>query len=202
MKGKEVLSQYIPESAVEQVFEWIENYKIHLKITRSRSTKLGDYRAPITHSNHRITVNHDLNRYSFLITFVHELAHLRVFESYGRKALPHGKEWKREYKVLMETFIDNGTFPDDINTVLKNSIVNSKASSTSDLALSRVLNKYNRQSAETHLEDLEEDSVFRIKTGRQFVKGARIRTRYKCRDLQNKRDYLFHPLTPVVPVQR
>ena len=197
MNEKAILSEYLPEKSVEQVYQWIIQYKIHFKISRRRSTKLGDYRPPIRNANHRISINHDLNPYSFLITFVHELAHLTVFEKHNRNVLPHGKEWKQDYKSLMQMFLDKNIFPDDINTVLKKSILNSKASSTSDLALSRVLSQYDKTEDHSKLESLETGTIFQIQNGRRFQKGERIRTRYKCLSQQNKRHYLFHPLTPV-----
>lgn len=197
MNEKAILSEYLPRKTVEQVYQWIIKYKIHFKITRRRSTKLGDYRPPIRSSNHRISINHDLNPYSFLITFVHELAHLKVFDKHNRNVLPHGKEWKQEYKSLMQMFLDNNTFPDDINAVLNKSIMNSRASSTSDLVLSRALSRYDKPADHSKLEALETGTVFQTQNGRRFKKGERIRTRYKCLNLQNKRYYLFHPLTPV-----
>ena len=200
MSDKEILSNYMPENAVNQVYDWIIENKIHFKITKSRRTKLGDYRPPIRHANHRITVNHDLNQYSFLITFVHELAHMKVFEKYNRDVLPHGTEWKQEYRDLMKGFLEGGIFPNDLKEVLSSSIQNSKASSTSDIRLSRALKKYDHKSPEVHVEDLEHGTVFMAQNGRQFVKGDKVRTRFKCQNLQNRRIYLFHPLTPVEAV--
>lgn len=201
MKEKEILAEYLPETAVDLVLEQIKRHKIFFKISKSRNSKLGDYRPPIRSSVHRISVNHDLNPYSFLITFVHEVAHLVVFEKYGNKVSPHGKEWKMAYRELMQPYLENGSFPEDIKTVLEKSLKNSKASSTSDLKLSRVLKKYDEPTEEIHVEELGEGDIFQIKTGRQFKKGERIRTRYKCQNLHNRRYYLFHPLTPVIPIQ-
>ena len=201
MTEKEILAQYIPETAVEPVYNSIVAYKIHFKITRSRKTKLGDYRPPIRHPYHRITINHDLNQYSFLITYIHELAHLLVYEQYKNRVAPHGKEWKQIYKDLMKEFLMLDIFPKDIETVLEKSIQNSKASSTSDLKLSRILQQYNEKpNGHIHVEELAPESIFETHNGRQFKKGERVRTRYKCQNLQNKRTYLFHPLTPVIPV--
>lgn len=200
MSEQEILAEYLPRKTVEQVYQWIVQHKIHLKISRKRNTKLGDYRPPFRNQNHRISINHDLNSYAFLITFVHELAHLRVFEKHKNKVLPHGKEWKEEYSSLMKLFLDNNTFPDDINQVLKKSIINSRASSTSDLALSRALMRYDKPTGHQNLETLESGTVFQAQNGRRFKKGEKIRTRYKCLNLENKRYYLFHPLTPVEQV--
>lgn len=200
MKGKEILAQYLPPASVDQVFDWIVEYKVHFKITKDRKTKLGDYRSPAPNTNHRITVNYNLNSYAFLITFVHELAHLIVFEEYGRKVAPHGEEWKYEYSLRLSNFLSPDIFPEDILKVLKKSVSKVKASSTSDLALSRVLRKYDPPGNEIKLEDVASNSVFEIEGGKRFVKGERIRTRYKCMNLQNKKYYLFHPLTPILLV--
>lgn len=197
MEEKNVLNEYLPEDAVEKAFSWIVDKDVHLKISKQRKTKLGDYRPPVYHTNHRISINHNLNKYSFLITFVHEFAHLLVWEKHKGKVDPHGKEWKNEYKSLMQNFLNKAIFPADLEKVLAKSIENSKASSTSDLKLSRVLKKYDDQSDFLTLEDLEEDAVFFIEGGRRFKKGQKQRTRYKCQNIDNKKIYLVHALTAV-----
>jgi len=201
MKEQEILAQYLPPQSVEMVYNWIIENKIHLKISKTRRTKLGDYRPPIRHPNHRITINHDLNPYAFLITFVHEVAHLKVFTQFGTRVSPHGREWKLEYQHLMQPFLENGSFPDKLKQVLIRSLIKSKASSTADIELTRILQGYDKSSNHIHLETLESDTVFNTENGKQFKKGERIRTRYKCLNLNNNRYYLFHPLTPVFPVE-
>ena len=200
MTDKEILSQYLPEDAVDSALNLIIEKRVHLKISRSRRTKLGDYRPPVRHPNHRISINYDLNPYAFLITFIHEYAHLLVFEQYGTKALPHGKEWKAEYRKLMVEFFRLDVFPPELQTLLEDSIRNAKASTFSELELTRLLKKYDKPgvNGHTHLEDLPADTVFVIQNGKRFVKGEKLRKRYKCRNLQNNRFYLFHPLTPVI----
>lgn len=209
MTERDILTQYLPEAAIEKVYNSIIEHKIHLRISRNRKTKLGDYRPPIRHSNHRISINHDLNKYAFLITYIHELAHLKVFEQYKNNVAPHGKEWKHYYKTLMLEFLAIDAFPNDIRLVLEKSIQNVtegipgvKASSTSDLKLSRVLKKYDQNNGQTHVEDLAAGSVFETLKGSQFKKGDRVRTRYKCLNLENKKIYLFHPLTPVFHIKQ
>ncbi|HJN06414.1 MAG TPA: hypothetical protein QF480_07340 [Bacteroidales bacterium] len=197
MKEEEILKEYLPAKSINQVMKWIVQKNVHLKITRNRSSKLGDYRPPVNHSNHRISINHNLNPFAFLITFVHEMAHLIVWEKFQNKFSPHGIEWKSEYRNLMNTLLEKSIFPDDISTVLSKSIVNSKASSSSDLKLSRMLKKYDKYKLITHLEDLPENAIFQIENGNKFKKGIKKRTRYLCLNLQNKKQYLFHPLTPV-----
>lgn len=199
MKDRDILAEYLPRAAVDSVLNRIIEKKIHLKISRSRKTKLGDYRPPVRHPHHRITINHDLNPYTFLITFIHELAHLLVFEQYKNKVVPHGKEWKNEYKKLMVEFFKLNVFPQDLQKALGDSVQNAKASTFSELELSRLLKNYDKPNGEIHLETLPAETVFVIHNGKKFVKGKKLRKRYQCRNLQNNRIYLFHPLTPVIP---
>ncbi len=201
MKDDEILREYLPDKSVRQVMKWIVQKKVHLKITRDRSSKLGDYRPPINYSNHRISINHNLNQYSFLITFVHEMAHLNVWESHKNRVAPHGIEWKTEYRKLMKVILKNNIFPTDIHEVLLQSIINSKASSTSDIKLSRLLKKYDDNSFGVDLENLPEKALFQIENGNKFIKGEKRRIRYICKNVNNNKMYLFHPLTSVVEVK-
>ena len=196
----QILAEYLPEMAVKPVADLIVRYNIHFRISQSRRTKLGDYRPPINQPYHKISVNHDLNQYAFLITFIHEVAHLIVFEKHKTHvSSPHGIEWKRAYRDLMQTFIKLKVFPEDVETEVSKSIINSKASSTAEIELTRVLRGYDKNKSEgiTHLENLPEGSTFVIKTGRRFTKGAKRRIRFMCQNIDNQRWYLFHPLTEV-----
>ncbi|NQU32210.1 MAG: SprT-like domain-containing protein [Bacteroidetes bacterium] len=197
MKEKDLLLKYLPSNSIEIVLNWIIEKNVHLKIAKKRNTKFGDYRPPIKNPNHRISINHDLNKYAFLITFVHELAHLVAWEKHGNKVSPHGIEWKTEYRHLMEVVLKEQVFPEEIHEVLKISIVNSKASSSSDLKLTRILKKYDLKQTGTSLEDIPENTLFKIENGKVFLKGNKRRTRYICKNIQTNKQYLFHPLTPI-----
>lgn len=200
MKDDEILKKYLPEKSLKQVMKWIVQKKVHLKITRARGSKLGDYRPPIKYPNHRISINHNLNKYSFLITLVHEIAHLNVWENHKNMVAPHGTEWKTEYRKLMKVILKNDIFPNELHQAISQSIINSKASSTSETALLRILNKYNDDSFGTHLENLSENAVFKIENGTVFKKGKKRRTRYLCLNLFNNKQYVFHPLTSVMEI--
>ena len=74
------LQNFLPPNTYEPVLEYLQHYKVHLTVTRERKTILGDYRHQTHHANHRISVNGNLNPFSFLVTLLHELAHLLTFE--------------------------------------------------------------------------------------------------------------------------
>ncbi len=108
---KTILNRYLPENSVDQIYDWLQEYNIHLKVSKKRSSKLGDYRPPQNGKGHQITVNYDLNSYAFLITLVHEIAHLLVWEKYRNKVKAHGKEWKETYRQLMAPFMESKYLP-------------------------------------------------------------------------------------------
>src|SRR6187455_3787837 len=91
------LAAFLPEGCFDKVVHYLHHYKVHLTVTRERKSVLGDYRNAVHGKNHRITVNSNLNKYAFLITLLHELAHLLAHEKYGHRILPHGAQWKIEY---------------------------------------------------------------------------------------------------------
>ncbi|MCD4773262.1 MAG: SprT-like domain-containing protein [Bacteroidales bacterium] len=198
---KQILIKYLPEKTIDIIIDWIVNKKIFLRISRSRSTKLGDFRPATKNQPCRISVNHDLNKYSFLITFVHEIAHFVVWDKYKRKAKPHGIEWKTEFYYLMNNFLNKNIFPEDIEKALKNYLRNAKATSGSDLELTRCLQKYNDNPEQLVLENIPPDSVFQIPNGRIFKKKEKVRKRYKCVCMTNKKTYLVNPLVNVVLVK-
>jgi len=201
LKIAEVLSKYIPEQAVSICTDWIVRLNIHLRITKDRASKYGDYRPAHDKNGHIITVNHNLNRYSFLITFIHEVAHLICEEKHGRHAAPHGREWKREYSMLLHFFLTKNIFPPDIESALSAYAKNPAASSCSDEHLLRVLKKYNDKEKITFLEDLPPGSRFVLtSTKKVFVKGSRMRKRFQCFEDRTQYEYRISPLAEVTPI--
>lgn len=194
----EALKSYMPEGSFDLVMPTILHYKVHLVVTRERQTKLGDYRKAHYGKNHRITVNGNLNRYAFLITLVHELAHLLAFEHHGHRITPHGMEWKKTYAGLLKDFLDARIFPGDIEIQLLSSLHNPAASTCAEENLTRVLRNYDHPfRKKITVEDIPEGTKFLIKGGRVFEKGEKLRKRIKCYELPLKRIYLFSPLFEV-----
>jgi len=186
------LEDFIPEGCVNEVLHYLNLHKVHLTIKRERATLLGDYRFAHNGKAHRISVNGNLNKFSFLITLLHELAHLFTFEKYGNRVAPHGQEWKAEYAAVLAGFITKKVFPRDIEEALSHTIKNPAASSCGDDKLLRVLHRYDKKPDNACLiEQLESNELFSIKGGRVFRRFERIRTRYKCREERTGKWYLF-----------
>ncbi len=188
------LQRYLPERAVGPCFELIKNNSVHLKIVNHRVTRHGDYRRASS-GQHQITVNASLNKYRFLITLVHEIAHLVAFETYGRMIKPHGKEWKRTFQELMLPFIRPEIFPTQLLPLVAEHFKNPKASSSTDARLSIALKAFDeaQRSEKSYVFEIPLGSTFRLYNGKLFKKGNKRVKRYECIELETGRLFLFQP---------
>lgn len=192
------LLPFLPAAALVPAVAFIIEKKVQLTVTGNRATKLGDYRHPFQGKGHRITVNGTLNPYAFLVTLVHEFAHLVVWEQYQNKVKPHGGEWKRAFIGLMRPYLQQEVFPEDLLVVLHDYFENPRASSCADPDLMRSLSQFDKgRNKYQFLEELPEQSVFMTRQRRYFIKGEKRRTRFLCTEKSTGKQYLFHPLTPV-----
>lgn len=188
----ETLAKYIPEHAVKPVFDLIVANQVHLKIVNERQTRHGDYRRGHT-GKHEITVNASLNRYRFLITLIHEIAHLVAFEKFGRNIKPHGNEWKFTFQRLMVPFIRPEIFPGLILPLLARHFKNPSASSDTDTTLSLALKQYDQENDKNYVFEIPYGSIFRIKNGKIFKKVAVRTKRFECIEISSGKTYLFNP---------
>ncbi len=200
--SREALKSSVPIPAVNYCSELLDKFQCTLRITRPRSTKIGDYKAPHGNLGHRITVNSNLNQYNFLVTLIHEIAHLVVWNQYKSKVKPHGKEWQNQFRELMEPLLGVGIFPPPLDICVKHHVSRGYASTFSDRRLLSELRKYDGQTgAQLFVKDLALNERFTLKgSGREFVKGPLVRTRYRCRAAGPsifKKYYSVHPMAEV-----
>lgn len=198
-----VLANYLPPDSAPTIARWIDHFQCDFKISRARNTKYGDYRPPHAGQGHRISINYDLNPYAFLVTTVHEFAHLLTWNEHQRKAKPHGAEWKANFKRMMRPFFEREIFPADIRQAIMRYLENPAASSCTDHQLFKALKKYDQTPEHlVLLESLPLGSVFKLKDGRVFRKDAKIRKRFRCTELASGRLYLFNPLAEVESISQ
>ena len=196
----EYLRRWIPGPAAVLILEYLNRYQVHLTFTRERKSVLGDYRHATASANHRISVNGNLNPYSFLITLIHELAHLVTFMEFGSRVQSHGREWKRIYRKILEEFLPLSVFPADILRALKKNLHDLPASSCADEHLMRVLRRYDDDKEGLILvEQIPEGGCFSLEDERVFRKGKKLRKRYQCVEVATGKLYLFSPIYEVKP---
>lgn len=195
-----ILQEYLPERAIVPCLELIKETGVHLKIVNQRVTRHGDYRR-LPNGAHQITVNATPNKYRFLITLIHEIAHLVAFEKYGRSIKPHGQEWKRTFQFLMLPFIRPEVFPSKLLPLLAKHFRNPKASSGTDADLSIALKQFDAATDKTHIFELPVGSIFRIHNGKLFRKGNKRVKRFECMEVATGKMYLFQPNAEVESIR-
>lgn len=189
-KPIDIFQQYLPEQAVNYCTQLWVQHGFYLNIKQKRATKLGDYRYDSKDKSHSISVNADLNPYSFLITYLHEVAHLTTQVAFGNKAQPHGEEWKNEFKKIAFPMVNPDVFPNQIIIALQRYFKNPKASSCSDPALMKALKIFDKDNSTTMLSDVKQGNIFDF-NGRTFKKETKQRTRVMCLEMSTGRKYLI-----------
>jgi SprT protein len=185
-----ILQVHIPPSALEYCFKLWQQNPFELKLTKSRQTKVGDFTSRGTKRHPRITLNNDLNPYLFLVTYVHEVAHLHVYLRLGNRVDPHGEEWRTTFTDLMIPLLWESVFPEEILHELRRHMISPKASSFADADLTQAFRRFDKNAhQQALLSEIPEGSIFNFQ-GRYFKKGKLRRTRVVCLEIKSKRNYL------------
>ena len=195
----QALMHYLPQGSFDPVVHYLHHYKVHLTVTKQRKSVLGDYRHAGWGGNHRISINGNLNKYEFLITLLHELAHLLTYEQYRNRVDAHGKEWKLCYSNLLIVFVNLKIFTPEIEKALQKSIANPSATANGETALLSVLRQYNPAEKKDHypVSDLLEGTLFQTENGKVFKRGAVRRKRIACTEVKTGLQFAFSPITIV-----
>ena len=193
------ISRFVPEKSIDLAFNLWKDKPFRFVIAKARNSKLGDFRKKPNEDLAVITVNENLNPYSFLITFIHEIAHHRVFQKYKGRVSPHGQEWKNTFKDVMLPFQTNDIFPEAILKALNSYMINPKAASLSDIHLAKALKAYDPKNPdEISLIELRQGQKFMLEN-RLFEKQESRRTRVRCKEVKSGKYYLVHKMAMIIP---
>jgi hypothetical protein len=197
----EQLSPYLPEAALPFCLKLLLQHHVQLTVAPPRKTKLGDYRPGLHGHPHRISVNGDLNPYSFLVTYLHEFAHLFNYQRHGLRVAAHGPEWKQAFGKLLGQALRLGAFPPELARTLGGCIGNLSASSCTDPVMYAALAKYDLATAGNvqPLSNLPVGSTFAYE-GRTFRLDEPLRVNYRCTELSSGRMYRIRGVVLVEPV--
>lgn len=198
-----LLADFLPDRTFDMVLPFFKNYKVHLTLTRERKSVLGDYRnATRDYPYHRISINVNLNKYNFLITLLHELAHMLTYEHFKDTVPPHGKEWKTQFRHILVPFMGKRFFPADVEAAVMGYLRNPAASTCTDPKLYKALYRYDEPKPGYLLvDDVKPNGVFEIEDGRRFQKVESLRTRSRCKELSTGRMYFFQGIVEVRTVR-
>ena len=188
-----VLEQFLPENALPYLKIWFGSYPCHLKITKNRNSKLGDYRK-LPDKSHQITVNGTLEPQLFFFVLTHELAHLIAFEKYGRRISPHGAEWKETFReMLLESLT---VYADDLRPIIQKFSKSPKANFMASPDLVKYFHVPKENDEQTFIENLKKGELFEYKK-EIFVIEETTKKRYLCKNIKSSRKYYFRNLAQV-----
>jgi hypothetical protein len=186
------IKNYLPEKAISKVLKLLEHDHLVVKIKKERKTRHGDYMR-LPNGKHQITINSSLNKYRFLITIVHEIAHFEAYKTFGKFIKPHGIEWKHTFQHLMLPFLNPEIFPNNLLPLLAKHFKNPKASSDTDVKLALALKHFDEPNSKTFIFEVPLGSDFKLYNGKIFRRGEKRVKRYECTELKTGRLYLFNP---------
>ncbi|MEY4273702.1 MAG: hypothetical protein RLZZ252_1197 [Bacteroidota bacterium] len=191
---------HFPPKVAEYCFNLWDELKFEFVVSKKRDSKLGDFKfAP--NKGFQITVNHNLNPFAFLVTYLHEVAHLITYQRHKNQVNPHGQEWKDAFKELFEPILDPELLPQELVPVLQAYLINPVATSNGFTPLVEALKIYDQnQEPAILLFNLPEGEIFQLKN-LQLKKGKLRRTRYICQDIHNSKLYLVAKNAQVQPFE-
>lgn len=134
----EGIISYLPPGWNSSINDLLNMTPILVKVVRKRKTKHGDHRIVHTRGFSIITINASDNKYQFVITLLHEIAHAKVSHLYERDFTPHGFEWKNVFQSLLLERLT--LFPEDLHAAV--SVYASNPLSTTSVSLYKALKKY------------------------------------------------------------
>ena len=166
------ICSFLPKKTCQLINHWISELNVDVKLSKPRKTKFGDFK--VINNKFYITINDNLNKYSFLITLTHELAHAFVYSKHQNNVKPHGREWKQTFKLMMINFLTPNHLPNDILNSLSKHLINPTYSSFSDVELAKVLRNYNYKKTLV-LDELDERSIFKTldNVNKLYLKGKK-----------------------------
>lgn len=187
------LEKYLPQNTLQYLKIWFSDYYIHIKITRNRNSKLGDYRK-LPDNSHEITINSTLVPQLFFFVLTHELAHLIAFEKYGRRISPHGNEWKDTFRRMLLESIE--VYDEALKPIIAKFSRSPKANFMASPDLVKYFHIEKQDDRLQFIEELKEGDYFMYRNEKYFLEGL-IKKNYLCKNLATGRKYSFKPLARV-----
>ncbi|MFL9834062.1 SprT-like domain-containing protein [Chryseobacterium terrae] len=187
------LEKYLPNNTLFYLKKWFSDYYIHIKVTKNRNSKLGDYRK-LRDNSHEITINSTLAPQLFFFVLTHELAHLIAFEEFGRRISPHGNEWKHTFREMLLESIN--VYEEDLKPIIIKFSRSPKANFMASPDLVKYFHIENQDDDEVFIEKLTQGEIFIYREEKYLLEGL-IKKNYLCKNLATGRKYSFKPLARV-----
>lgn len=184
---------HLNPSRLKLLLEWMDNQVVEIHIKKVRKRTAGSYRPPNgERTHHIITINEGLREDFCFFVLTHEVAHLRVFLTYGKAVRPHGKEWKMTFAKLLEESIS--LYSEDFQQHIKQFL--NKTNGSIGVTSPFLKEMYPKDKAFTLLGSIPPEVEFRLGK-RWFKKIEKRKTRYLCKEIYTGKMYLISSKAPV-----
>ena len=191
------LELYLNPICVPIIRDWIKRFHVKIVLTKMHKTRMGVF-IPKSKGLNLIRINRDHNRYRFLITLVHELAHASIWQQHLNSVRPHGDEWKQEFSSLMQPFLNETFFDKDVLNALTIYLKNPLSSTSRDVVLSELLMNHDKCKKNLLIKNLNDGDIFKTLDGRLFKRISKLRKNYRCVEVSTNIEYRFPPLIEIV----
>ncbi|MDX1740573.1 MAG: SprT-like domain-containing protein [Rhodothermales bacterium] len=172
---------YLPPGAEPLVVRLLREVPTDVVPVEARESKHGDFTIERGKSYGRITVNVCGNRYRFLLTLLHELAHSRVAMQYRRRVRPHGPEWKNEFSRLLFRLLRYQILTPRLRRAVYLHALSPKSTDEYDTELQLALRRFDTLDKRLTVVELEEGTRFSLDGGLVLRRGKMLRRRIQCR---------------------
>ena len=184
----DLFDRHVPSAAVAYCCWLWRDWGFSLRVNRPRRTRLGTHQFDPT-TGHLVTVNANLSPEAFLITYLHEVAHVVTVRQAHRRTQPHGVAWKRNFRALLEPVLTEAIFSPNVLEALRAYARNPTAATSSHPPLARALQSLESPpEGTTTVGQVPEGAAF-VLHNRTFVRGPMRRTRALCTEADTGRKY-------------
>jgi hypothetical protein len=179
------VSPCLPDNSLNSIATLLNQAPILVRVVKRRRSKHGDHVVTRSRGYSIITVNHSGNRYQFLITLLHEIAHAFVTHNNSVRVLPHGQEWKATFGELLAGRLS--LFPEELRGHIARHARNPLYSTDSDSHLALMLRKYDTLDNRRMVAELPYGQMFSLDGRHVMTKGELMRKSYRCTTPDGKR---------------
>lgn len=191
------LLPFLPENTLPYLRKWFGDHAVHIRVTRERQSKLGDYRR-LRDKSHEITLNCTLQPQLFFFVLTHELAHLHAFVQFGYRIAPHGTEWKNIFReMLLESL---PVYKEDLRPIIINFSKAPKANFMASPDLVRYFHVMSEGDTSVFVEEVPLGGHFTYRGDRYKIED-KSKKNYICSHLNSGKKYSFRPLARVEKIE-
>lgn len=171
---------FLPAGSEPFITRLLREVPTEIVPVQTRESKHGDFTKERGRPYGRITVNVCGNRYRFLLTLVHELAHARVVALHRRRVRPHGQEWKDEFARLLFRLLRYQVLPARLRRAVYLHALDPKSTDEYDTELQLALRRYDTSDKRLTVAELQEGTRFSLDGKLVLRRGKLIRRRIQC----------------------